>query len=245
MNYKGIGHSISAAITILVLLTTLLCPFQAQALDAFDLAVKFWVLKELGIDFSEETQLDMQVSICETKANLESLGIDATQFTSYPFILSMLGMGKYDEASHSFIPLSNNVFAFDAECIDISEAYGKLLYEVSRISNGEIQIEDYRSDVDEATFEAGIGIQEVVFKLNGEPCHFTAHFYYDWLDCTIIDYVNSLLEGQNTEKRLLYMSDGAQGLVVFYNTVEWAIKFKNQTGYSLVTNTNQASQETW
>lgn len=208
-------------------------PFAARPADASDIAIKLDALRALGIAFSEETAFFIEQSIDETKSMLADLGFEGSQFSSYPIILSMLGTGIYDEATQQFIPLTDDVYAFDAECYDIEGAYGDFLLAVSRISNGEIRIDSYRSDVSETTWEAGIGTQQVAFRLNEKSYDFTAQFYYDWMDCTFIDYVNSILEAQGIEKRLWCMFDGGQGFVVFYNTAEWAQTFSARTGCPL------------
>lgn len=218
---------------ILSIVSSTIAPSSAHPADASDIAIKLDALHELGIAFSEETALLIGQSIDETKSRLADFGFDDAQFSSYPIILSMLGTGKYDEATQQLIPLTNDVYAFDAECYDIEGAYEGFLRAVSRISNGEIRIDNCQSDVSETTLESGIGTQQVAFRLNDKSYDFTAQFYYDWMDCTLIDYVNSILEAQGIDKRLWCMFDGGQGFVVFYNTAEWAQAFWERTGYPL------------
>ncbi|MCL1963694.1 MAG: hypothetical protein FWF69_01355 [Firmicutes bacterium] len=210
-----------------------------RPLSASDITTKLHVLGELGIEFSQETGLSIEQSLYETASTWADLGIDVP-ISSYPIILSMLGIGKYDPATQGFIPVTNSVYAFDAECLDITKAYGDFLLAVSRISNEEIRIDDYHSEVSEATFEAGIGTQEVTFTLNGNPYRFTAQFYYDWMDCTIIDYVNRILDEQGIDKRLWCMFDDGQGFVVFYNSAEWAREFSRRTNCPLAVQANGA-----
>ena len=232
-----ISRLLAATLSALLALSNPSLPFSKHPTDTSGVAEKLQVLDALGIEFSEETGLFIEQSIeqwiDEMAARFTDGEMDFTQFASYPAILSMLGTGKYDEATHSLIPVTNSVYAFDAECFDIVGAYGDFLIAVSRISNGEIRIDDYHSDVDMATFEAGKGIQEVTFNFNEKLYHFTAQFYYDWMDCTIIDYVNLILDEQGIDKRLWCMFDGGQGFVVFYNTTEWAREFSNRTGCAL------------
>ena len=124
--------------------------------------------------------------------------------------------------------------------LQITEAYGDFLFAAARISNGEIRIDGYHSDVDHDTFTLGTGAQEVFFNLNGKPYTFSAQFYYDWLDCAIIDYVNDILEEQGIASRLWCMYDGEQGFVVLCNTAEWAQTFSKRTNYPLALKANEA-----
>jgi hypothetical protein len=197
-------------------------------------------LNEAGIEFSDETGLLIELYMQEMRSKIADLGMDTSQYISYPVILSILGTGRYDTALQSFSPFTNSAYAFDAECYDIVKAYEDFLLSVSRISNGAILIEEYYSDVDEATFKYGIGIQKVFFKLNGQLYCFSAKFFYDWMDCSIIDYVNQILAEQGIDKRLWCMFDGGQGFVVFYNTAEWACRFTELTHCPLALKASEA-----
>jgi len=236
-----IHHFLSAMLSVVVLVASFTSSVLITRPDsASDVATKLHVLNELGIEFSEETGRLIEQSIEETKSMFVDLGFDGSQLSSYPIILSRLGTGYYDKEAQCLIPLTNSVYAFDAECYDIAGAYEDFLLSVARISNGEIRIDECHSDVSEATFEAGIGTQEVTFSLNGISCNFTAQFYYDWMDCTIIDYVNQILDEQGIGKSLWCMYDGGQGAIVFYNTAEWAQVFMERTGYPLAVKANEA-----
>ena len=244
-----ISRLFSAMLSVAILTATYASPrLAARPADTsiaggasgLSVAAALHVLGEAGIEFTEETGLYIEQSMEEMTAMLAGWGMDVSQFMTYPVILSMLGTGKYDADTHSFIPLTNSVYAFDAECYDILEAYADFLRAVTRISNDEIRIEAYHSDVEEATLESGIGVQEVFFHLNGKAYCFTAQFYYDWMDCTLIDYVNQILDEQGIAKRLWCMFDGGQGFVVFYNTVEWAREFSERTNCPLALTAHEA-----
>lgn len=235
-----ISHFFSIVFSVAILIVSTSSLFPARPAGISDVATKLHVLEELGIEFSEETRGYIKESVNNSKALWADSGIDASQFSSYPSILLILGTRDYDMVTDSFIPLTDSLYAFDAECFDIIESYGDFLLAVSRISGGEIHVGNYHSDVDESIFESGIGTQEVTFDLNGHPYCFTAQFYYDWMDCGIIDFVNDILDEQEIDKRIWCMYDGGQGFVVFYNTAEWAREFYERTGCPLAVKANEA-----
>lgn len=193
---------------------------------------KIAVLETLGLHFPQEDIDRLKTNYTELMEALPA-DIDTRMFTDYPQLLSVLGGCELDQETWRYHPRSNSVYSFDAECLDMDSAYEDFLIGIAHISGGEIIVADYQSHVDESTFEKGMGEQIVRFKMNDEECTFTASFYYDWLDCCILDYINEILARQGTEKRLWCMSDQGQGLIVFYNTQSWANEFHAKTQYQL------------
>lgn len=214
-------------ILLLALLLMLLTNGFAERLDH-----RIDVLRSLGIEITEAAEVDIRKNIDEICAMFWDE--EAEDFYSdYCFLLSWLGVGDYDAGIHGFVPYCDDVFAFDAEMYDISGDYVSLLESVARISDGAVAMAGCKVEAEEKIWGTDLGSQTIYFELNGVPREFKAKVRNDWMDVSIIDYLNECLEDDGGERRIWCMLDGGQGLIVFCETPHWAAQFESATGCSL------------
>lgn len=194
------------------------------------------VLRELGLlQFTEER---MEAEADEHIAILKELSLYFPQWVEYylePDYLSLLsseGYGSYDD-NWVWYPSSDSVYSFDCEVLDTSHMYTYFLRGVLAISGEEFSLTYIEERQDEVDFYSSSGTQTISFRYNDTPYYFRARYMGDWMDCTIIDYVNYVLETEGNPKRLWCIGDGGQGYIVFYNTEEWADQFQETTGLEL------------
>jgi len=185
-------------------------------------------LKELG--FTEITD-EMIASMYET--------YNESHYTEWDngdvmiSLLSCLGMGDYDFDTWEWAPSSSQVYAFDMEVFDVGNMYSNFFKGITAINNNEFEITDINEDMSLGNEESGIGIKNVTFLYNGTPCQFHAKAMYDWFDGSIISYMNEVFKKEKNPKRLYYMTDGYQELIIFYCSEEWAAEFTAKTGFTL------------
>lgn len=152
----------------------------------------------------------------------------------YRMLLGYWGYGDYDD-NWNRIPTSDQVYAFDCEVFDMSTMYTEFMNGVIAISGGEFAITDIEEDTSQVDYDKDEGKQILTFKYNGKPYTFEAEFYGDWLDCSVIGFMNDVFEAEGNPKRLLATDDGGQGCILFYNTPEWGKELEALTGMELDT----------
>ena len=114
--------------------------------------------------------------------------------------------------------------AFDVDMEGLE--YKDFLRKVQDISSGELVFEDAQQVVSKETYEKGTGIEEVSFKCNGREYSFIAEFNYDWFDGRFIHYLNTVLEKQGLEKRLIVFGE-PNGYLFTYKKPEFIETFKS------------------
>ena len=180
----------------------------------------------------------MEAEADEHIALLKELSLYFPEWVEYylePDYLSLLsseGYGSYDD-NWVWYPSSDSVYSFDCEVLDTSHMYTYFLRGVLAISGEEFSLTYIEERQDEVDFYSSSGTQTISFRYNDTPYYFRARYMGDWMDCTIIDYVNYVLETEGNPKRLWCIGDGGQGYIVFYNTEEWADQFRETTGLEL------------
>ncbi len=185
-------------------------------------------LKELG--FTEITD-EMIASMHETYN--ESYYTEWDKGDVMISLLSYLGMGDYDFDTWEWTPSSGQVYAFDMEVLDVGNMYSNFFKGITAINNNEFEITDIKENISLGNEESGIGVKNVTFLYNGVSCQFHAKVMYDWFDGGIISYMNKVFEKEKNPKRLYCMTDGYQGLIIFYCSEEWAAEFTAATGFTL------------
>lgn len=224
---------------IAVLLVVLLMCMTAGHAEILEERIA--VLRTLGIEVPETAVEDIRESIAEIGAMIAGTESEASLeyfYSDYCYLLSWLGMGDYDVEINDFVPYCDDVFAFDAEMYDVCGDYITLLEAVARISGGAVSVANCEVDAQEMIWGTGLGIQLVRFELNGVPREFTAQVQNDWMDVSIIDYLNQCLEEDGAQLRVWCMFDMGQGFIVFCDTPEWAAQFESATGYALSMSAN-------
>lgn len=168
------------------------------------------ILRRLGLDISQEA------ADC---ANEER------EFTA---ILEKEGFGVFEGQQLLWAPSSKQVYAFDAEVVNIETMYCDYIRGLQAISEGELTFTDVVQDDQQVNWDEPSGVVVVRFCLNGTACQFEAEFQGDWLDVNVLDSINSFLEKLGVEKRFYYM-DGSCGEIIFFCTRAWASEFETST----------------
>lgn len=185
------------------------------------------VIRSLGIEIPESDIADYQATLAEDEeARVYIEGFPYAEFLSY------IGYGLYDSEADT-LTYSDSVYSFDFEGWDISEDYIEILMGIRAIGRKEFLISDISEDTEEVNWEQGTGTITVTFRWNHRNCRFHAEVDNDWIDGRILEYVNRLLKQDGSVKRIYAMPDNGQGVVLFYNTPEWAREFEEKTGIKL------------
>ena len=202
---------------------------------------KIETLRGLDIDISEEAAGKVAQAMAEWRDYYErsdwareSPGL-LDFLDSYESLLSMLGngAGEYDEQTWEIIPITDDVYAFDAEMITIQVGYQELLHAVTRLSGGKIDIRNLSMSIPGAVLESGYGAFYMVFQINGKPVRYKAKLRTDWMDENILDFLNEQIRAIDPENQLWAMYDGGQGAILFYRDAAWAERFQAVTGCEL------------
>lgn len=185
------------------------------------------ILESLGIRIPERDQEDYRRWLEEDKEYQDYL-------EQYPYvdILSYAGYGYYDEETGKRIFL-DSVFWFDFEGIDVSRDYLDIMEGLNALGKGEFTLTNVSESGSGIDWESGGGELTVSFTYDGLPYQFVAQINNDWIDGEIIDYFNGVLKQRGNVKRMYQLDDGGQGLILFYNTEEWAQEFYKKTGLKL------------
>lgn len=192
------------------------------------LTIQIEVLKSLGIEPPSEAEMKEYETWMEEddyyRAYLEG--------TPYVGILGEMGVGIYNETTEKY-DYHPSVYWFDFEGWDISEDYLDILNAIQVMGDGDFELTDMEEDLQNANWEEGTGAILVMFRYNKNAYAFEAQMMYDWIDPDIIGFFNEVLEKERNPKRIYCMDDGGQGVILFYNTKEWAGEFFKKTGITL------------
>lgn len=150
-------------------------------------------------------------------------------------LLDTIGWGDYDYDTGAWSSTSSQVYAFDAEVYDLEHMYTLFLNGAAPLLGGEAAFTDISEDDSAADWDSGTGIRTVRFTCGGREYTYDARIDNDWFDTGFFDCVGRALTRSGCEKSLLYMFDGGQGYIFFYNTEPWARDFERAVGAQLTT----------
>ena len=188
--------------------------------------------------------LCLNISGCQTaKKNTKSNEMTGGTNMSYEIAMSIeqwrefvstelfeKAMGDYQWNTGEWKPLTDRMYAFDAEVFDIGNMYKLFLQGVQSIA-ADIEITDVREDLSGMTEELKEpanpyepptdGVRSVSFKCNGHEYSTTIASYGDWFNVEFISFMNQVLEKENKTKRLWILSDGLdQMIAIVYDSAE-------------------------
>lgn len=181
-------------------------------------------LNKLGINFNNKTKDEITNSILKMPSDMLS---DMENDQILGLVLDDIGFVKYDDDKNEYEMTSNQVYSFDMEVFDISTMYKVFLDIINIITNNELKISDIVEDISNIDFENNSGIHIVNFKCMDKYYKYESQVNYDWFDVNIINFINEILENNNSNKYLYVTSDLGQNCILFYNTEDWANEFNN------------------
>lgn len=190
-----------------------------QAGRRIPLMSKLKVLEKLGFSFSLEA--------LERMEEQEDVG--------YADLLGLVGMGDFDLESGAWQPLSDQVYALDTEVYDIGTMYPDFFRGLLSISKGEVPITEVAQDDSGVDWERGEGTFLISLRYNGRPYTIEARAQCDWLDCSVLEKVNGILEQEGNPKRYYAMWNNYQGFTVLFMAGPEAERFERLTGCRLST----------
>ena len=215
---------------------------QEQALDAM-----FWMyddadsaapedvpeiaamLKGFGIEGITDKQIGEMINAVKED---QSYGYVCTRAMIALRLLAAVGMGTYDD-DFVWHPSSDTVFALDMELFGGEALYGDFLKGLNAICREEFVFSDLAEDYGRSDLEKGTGIIGLSFLVNGEPHRIDAEMMLDWFDTRVFNAAAEIAVHAESGRRLYAVYDGMQGLIIFYNTPEWAQQFEAETGCPL------------
>jgi len=148
---------------------------------------------------------------------------ERTGFPKNPYFFLYIVLGS-TTSEDPFIPVTNQVWHFDTECIEDHGDYVKILENLKRISSGELNfknIEDY-VDIRE-------GKVSVSFDYKGKHYSWDLNVHDDWVDEELFSKIVKLTKEHKTNGRLTYLGTGGQDMVLGWATPEQMKSIKAKT----------------
>ena len=123
-------------------------------------------------------------------------------------MLMYLGMGEYDWETFERTPVSDKIYAQDAEVFNVDQMYTEFLEGVDYIIP-DAEFTDIQEDLSGMKYDSYFseGVRSVSFRCNGNPYEAELDSYGDWLNTDIISFVNEVLEKEGCTSHLRVVSD--------------------------------------
>ena len=202
-----------------VLLVGFILPAQAEAQLRDEVRAR---LEEMGFIMTDE----MYEQVCqemddylETVSGFEGFEqfIDYYQTREYfaYTMLMYLGVGEYDWETFERTPVSDKIYAQDAEVFNVDQMYTEFLEGVDFIIP-DAEFTDIEEDLSGLTDETDFfeGKRSVSFRCNGNAYEAELDSYGDWLNPEIIVYVNDVLKKEGCMAQLRVVSDEYDQIVM-------------------------------
>lgn len=188
------------------------------------------LLTELGIEGITDERIDEAISAAK---DAQAYGYLFSRELVVLHLLSAVGVGTYDE-DYVWRPSSDTVLYLDMELFG-ETLYGDFFKGLNAICRGEFVFSDLAEDYAGADLIEGVGVIGLSFLVNGEPHALDAAMMQDWFDEEVFNAAAKIAVHEESGRRLYAMYDGMQGLIIVYQTPEWAHRFETQTGCPLRT----------
>jgi hypothetical protein len=153
---------------------------------------------------------------------LESFSREKYEASRYIGALIRIG-GELEREPYT--PLSDNIWHFDAECIEDRGDYARIAARMRDLAQGELPIENIRDQVDLENGDAWLE-----FELNGKTIHWGARVKDDWVDPEMLSNFCALLEQQGGARRFTYFDLKGQDGLIGCATEEELRMLRKETG---------------
>jgi hypothetical protein len=180
---------------------------------------------KLSLDKLKKAGLTINPGVQE--ADIFDRWTEVLAFYSNPVEALYITLGDRTEYD-PFTDFSNSCWHFDLEAIEGEGSYVRILENLARISNGDLDfqnITDYCNDDED-------GKAWVSFEFNGDKYKWDLKVDNDWADGHLFDKIQDLCKKYNKKGRLTYFSEG-QSFVTSYLTEEEFNKINKITGLKL------------
>lgn len=130
-------------------------------------------------------------------------------------MLMYLGMGDYDWETFERTPVSDQIYAQDAEVFNVDQMYTEFLEGVDYIIP-DAEFTDIQEDLSGLKYDSYFseGVRSVSFKCNGNTYEKELASYGDWLNTEIISFVNEVLEKEGCTSHLRVVSDESDQMIM-------------------------------
>lgn len=201
-----------SAILVIAVMAGLFLPAQAEEKMRDEVRAR---LEELGFVMTDAmyeqvcTEMDEYLDMV---SGFEGFGefMDHYQTREYfaYTMLMYLGMGNYDWETFERTPVSDKIYAQDAEVFNIDQMYTEFLEGVDFIIP-DAEFTDIEEDLSGLTDETGFyeGKRSVSFKCNGDVYEKELDSYGDWLNPEIMLFVNDVLKKEGCMAQMRVVSD--------------------------------------
>lgn len=139
---------------------------------------------------------------------LGSMGGSMGSRVDWPLLLCVLG----DETEHGdgFERVSDDIWHFDAECIEDNGDYARAVQRFVLLAKGNLPLADIKDHVDIENEKAW-----VEFVLEGKKVHWDLQVDNDWFDADLYSRLQELVTARGAGKRFFIDALGQDSLVCF------------------------------
>ena len=191
-------------------------------------------LRKIGFEISDEWLVSYAEETAAYREQPASYGYDFFPFeqdTAAYYMLQSLGLGQWNDEEEDYTPVSDQIYAFDAEVWDIERMYTVFLSRAAEIVPG-LTIGDIREDLSGLNDNLE-GRRAVSFTMDDVEFGLTLQSMRDWLNTEIVDYVNECLSRLDYDGQLYVVSDDVDQIVMLvYGSKAWADTVRAAIGSS-------------
>ena len=149
-------------------------------------------------------------------------------FEEQPYALMYAVLGQTIERE-PWTPITNKCWNLDTEVIEDHGAYVEIVENISRVTNGELvleNIEDY-VDIEEK-------VAWVSFSCKGDAYKWDLKVDDDWADGALFEKMQDLASKYKTNRKFTYFDTGGQDFVLGFSTPDELEKIRKATGLEIV-----------
>ena len=188
------------------------------------------------------SELDVGAVSNDSAVMVDMVFSDSDPHTKFIDLLYWTGQGIYSARSDGsteiweFTPNSYDVYSVDFEYKGAGNIYTIYLKGIEAISDGDFKITKINEDRSHLTYDLEKSYRTISFRLNNKKYSYktsSSDSPKGDFETDFLNFTNDILKEQGFEKRLYFLNYNNVGCMVFYNTPEWAKKFKKTTGIGL------------
>ena len=187
--------------------------------------LKFLSRKKPTLEEQLQVLIRSGISPHENFSILELVSISGREpFEKSPFVLLLCALGSESERE-PYLPLSNNIWHLDTECIEGPGDYIRIAQRMTLLSGDALRLQNIEDHVDVEGRRASLS-----FTINGQKTVWAPEVNDDWIDSCILSNFAELLGRQDTSKRYTYIDLGGQDCLIGCATPEQFSLMRENTG---------------
>lgn len=208
---------------LLCLMLLLATAVQAESTDAYRAMQR--KLQQYGFPCDDAAYDAVVQMMEEEKALTASFGdlfaakYEDPRYFAYLYLMNE-GMGQFDYNTFAWMPVSDKVYAFDAEVFNVAGMYTDILLGVQAVVP-DITITDVQEDLSGVTEEMDMetytdGTRKVSFLCNGHAYEIELISYGDWVDTAFLDFLDKVLAKEGCPNQLYVLTNPYDQLILMY-----------------------------